>query len=64
MNRWYSPRGARRGLLAASLVLLVWLGWAIAYMQGLIQTSEKHGREGPSAPPRIDSQRCMCGTHA
>lgn len=33
MNRWYSPRGARRGLLLAGLLAACWLCWAVGYTQ-------------------------------
>jgi hypothetical protein len=31
---WFSPRGARRGMGLAAIALLIWLGWAIGYLQG------------------------------
>jgi hypothetical protein len=32
-RRWYSPRGARRGLAIATLTAVAWLGWAVGYLQ-------------------------------
>lgn len=31
MNRFYSPSGLKRGLVAASVFILVWLGWLAGY---------------------------------
>jgi len=33
MRRFYSPRGAKRGLFLAALFLSAWCGWALGYMQ-------------------------------
>jgi len=33
MRRFYSPRGAKRGLFLAALFLSGWCGWALGYMQ-------------------------------
>lgn len=33
MRKYYSSRGARRGLLLAVLLLSGWCGWALGYMQ-------------------------------
>lgn len=41
MNRWYSARGARRGLKASVCAIALWLLWAVGYVQGI----------GPAAPP-------------
>ena len=38
MHRWYSPRGARRGLLLASVTALLWIVWAAGYTQGATTT--------------------------
>ena len=35
MNKIYSSRGARRGLLIAALTAGIWLAWAIGYSQGV-----------------------------
>jgi hypothetical protein len=34
MNRWYSARGARRGLLLAGFAAACWSGWLVGYVQG------------------------------
>lgn len=31
MNRLYSPCGLKRGLVAAGVFILVWLGWVAGY---------------------------------
>ena len=35
MNKIYSSRGARRGLLIAAVTMGVWAAWAIGYSQGV-----------------------------
>jgi hypothetical protein len=35
MNKIYSSRGARRGLLIAAVTAGVWMAWAIGYSQGI-----------------------------
>ena len=35
MNKIYSSRGARRGLLIAAITAGVWMAWAIGYSQGI-----------------------------
>jgi hypothetical protein len=34
MGRWYSPRGARRGLILAGITAALWIVWAVGYTQG------------------------------
>ncbi len=34
MRRWYSPRGARRGLILAGVTAALWIVWAVGYTQG------------------------------
>lgn len=34
MNRWFSVRGARRGLKLSGLALALWLSWAVGFTQG------------------------------
>ncbi|MEI2783060.1 MAG: hypothetical protein V9H25_18190 [Candidatus Competibacter sp.] len=38
MKRWYSPRGAKRGLWLAGLAALLWLSWAAGFTLGRTQT--------------------------
>jgi len=35
MNKIYSSRGARRGLLIAAVTAGVWVAWAIGYSQSV-----------------------------
>lgn len=35
MSRYFSSRGARRGLLIAVVTAGVWTAWAIGYSQGV-----------------------------
>ncbi len=34
MKPWYSPRGARRGLLLAGIAAALWASWAAGYVYG------------------------------
>ena len=34
MNRWFSSRGARRGLMLSGFVATMWLCWALGFTQG------------------------------
>ena len=34
MRRWYSSRGARRGLVVSAMLGALWLSWAVGYVQG------------------------------
>jgi hypothetical protein len=45
---WFARRGLKRGLLAALLITIAWLGWAIAY---LLDSSHqlKHRHTQPSS---------------
>jgi hypothetical protein len=31
---WFSPRGARRGVLLAAFAAALWCSWAVGYLQG------------------------------
>lgn len=57
MNRWYSPRGAKRGLLLAGLTALLWLSWAAGYTLGRAQTVAIPFSIPHLSPTNID-QRC------
>lgn len=37
---WFSPRGARRGLLLAACVAALWCSWALGYLQGMTPAVE------------------------
>lgn len=34
MRRWYSPRGARRGLIPSGMAAALRVVWAVGYTQG------------------------------
>lgn len=60
MTHWYSPRGARRGLLLAGIAALLWLSWAAGYLQGaattpppVVQPLTSTTTPDPSAPPAV-----------
>ena len=42
MKQWYSPRGARRGLVLAMLAAAFWGGWAVAYTQSIAAEANAH----------------------
>lgn len=44
MNRYFSPRGAKRGLILAALAVIFWCCWAIGFLQGV---------EGAASPPML-----------
>ena len=35
MKRYFSPQGAKRGLILAAIATLMWCCWAIGYMSGV-----------------------------
>jgi hypothetical protein len=35
MKRYFSPQGAKRGLILAAIAVLMWCCWAIGYLSGL-----------------------------
>lgn len=54
MKRWYSPRGAKRGLLLAGLAALLWLSWAAGFTLGRTQTVAIPFSIPHSSPTGID----------
>jgi len=49
MGRWYSPRGARRGLILAGVTAVLWIVWAVGYTQGAAKAHQ------PSVTPTTTS---------
>lgn len=39
MNRWFSARGACRGLTLSALSAALWLSWAVGFTQGSARVS-------------------------
>lgn len=35
MKRYFSPRGAKRGLALAAVAVVLWGCWAIGFLQGI-----------------------------
>ncbi|MDG4596383.1 MAG: hypothetical protein P9F75_11960 [Candidatus Contendobacter sp.] len=54
MKRWYSPRGAKRGLWLAGLAALLWLSWAAGFTLGRAQTVATPFSILHSSPTSID----------
>ena len=50
MSRWYSDRGAKRGLLSVTVFGVLWVCWAFAYTAGLVNTTN-------ADPQRIELRR-------
>lgn len=49
MSRWFSARGARRGLKLSGLFAALWLSWAVGFTQGSAPHSPP-GEAKASAP--------------
>lgn len=58
MRRWYSPRGARRGLLFASLAAACWACWAIGFAQGAEKVRHAEVREKAQSMAPEGNDRC------
>lgn len=57
---WFSPRGARRGVLLAALAALaaaLWCSWAVGYLQG--SSPEDESAKHASQPPMVQSVCCV-----
>jgi len=54
MRRWYSPRGARRGLRIAGLAAALWLSWAAGYLHG--SRPSEPGASSPAKPNATSSR--------
>lgn len=53
MKRYYSARGARRGLALAAAGALLWAAWAATYLYA--------APAGAAPSPAAASQACECG---
>lgn len=64
MNRWYSDRGAKRGLLGISVFAALWISWAIAFATGLAGPARPDERplELSSAGHSANTP-CKCDAH-
>jgi len=51
MRRWYSPRGARRGLVLAGVITALWIVWAVGYTQGAATEPEPPTSPATSSTP-------------
>lgn len=60
MCRWYSPRGARRGFLLAMLTVMMWLCWALGYIQGRAHAASIAASLYKSSLVRLDVTACTC----
>lgn len=37
MKKWYSDRGAKRGLITITVFFVLWMCWAVGYTEGIIK---------------------------
>lgn len=51
MNRWFSERGARRGLKLSALALALWLSWAIGFTHGSAPVPQGQATSASSQTP-------------
>lgn len=53
MNRWFSARGALRGMKLSALALALWLSWAVGFTQGSAPVPQggDHAAPSSSSPP-------------
>lgn len=58
MHRWYSPRGARRGLILAGVTAALWIVWAVGYTQGVAATSKSFATP-TSTPTPVNVACCL-----
>ncbi|MGV1046331.1 hypothetical protein [Limnohabitans sp.] len=54
---WFSPRGARRGVLLAALAAALWCSWAVGYLQG--SSPEDESAKHASQPSKVQSVCCV-----
>ncbi len=51
MGRWYSPRGARRGLILAGVTAALWIVWAVGYTQGAAKAPKPSATSTTTSAP-------------
>lgn len=51
MRRWYSPRGARRGLILAGVTAALWIVWAVGYTQGATTAPKSSASPATTSTP-------------
>lgn len=52
MSRWFSVRGARRGMKLSALAVALWLSWAVGFTQGSAPVPPGTAQAAPlSSPP-------------
>ncbi|MBN9341474.1 MAG: hypothetical protein J0H52_15520 [Comamonadaceae bacterium] len=53
MSRWFSVRGARRGIKLSALAVALWLSWAVGFTQGSapVPPGAAHAAPPSSSPP-------------
>lgn len=57
MRHWYSPRGARHGLLFAGITAALWICWTVGYSQGAIKAPASTSTNTTNTP--VKSQCCL-----
>lgn len=62
MRRWYSPRGARRGLILAGITAALWIVWAVGYTQGATKAPKSSASPSTTSMP-VNVACCMRQLH-
>lgn len=57
MRHWYSPRGARRGLLLAGIAAALWAYWAVGFIQGAAKAPAPASASKTNSP--VNVQCCV-----
>lgn len=60
MSRWYSPRGARRGLISSAFAPVLCLYRATDYTQAFSRDADQVIHKNTSTPTRVDT---ACRSH-
>ncbi len=58
MGSWYSPRGARRGLILAGVTAALWIVWAVGYTQGAAKTPKPSATSTTISTP-VNVECCL-----
>lgn len=59
MKRWYSPRGARRGLLLAAFTAASWGCWALYYSTTTAPSAQGRAVTLPLLPQKSAAPCCQ-----
>lgn len=54
MGRWYSPRGALRGLILAGVTAAIWIAWAVVYTHEVVKAPQPSATPTSSTPANVE----------